>query len=88
MPSTMGRRDAVIGAFALACAFQRFRGPLSWLLTIPLSLGAILTRLTGLWSDAVGCHLIAVSLGVATDPSPTGHSRLIAADFLPRTSYW
>ncbi len=58
---------AIIGAFALACALQRyFKGMLSWPVTIALFVGAVLMLMPGLHSDIIGCVLIAVSLTVQT----------------------
>lgn len=56
---------ATVGAFALACAVQRFfKGPLSWPVTIALFVGSVLMLMPGLRSDIVGCVLIAVCLGM------------------------
>ena len=56
---------ATIGAFALACAMQRyFKGALSWLMTILLFIGSILMLHPGTESDIVGCILIIGCLGL------------------------
>lgn len=55
---------ATVGAFALACALQRyFKGNLSWPASIVLFVGAVLMLVPGLPSDIAGCLLIAFCLG-------------------------
>ena len=74
-PALLGKGDpgeialaiitATIGAFALACALQRyFKGNLSWPMTIALFIGAVLMLMPGLQSDVIGCVLIVFCLGM------------------------
>ena len=76
-PALLGKGDAgeialaiitaTAGAFALACALQRyFKGTLSWPATIALFIGSVLMLMPGLVSDIVGCVLIVLCLGYQT----------------------
>jgi TRAP-type uncharacterized transport system fused permease subunit len=72
-PALLGRGDtgeialavvtATLGAFALACAVQRyFMGNLSWAKTVLLFAGSILMLHPGIETDVAGCALILLCL--------------------------
>ncbi|MCL2000916.1 MAG: TRAP transporter permease [Planctomycetes bacterium] len=55
---------ALVGAFGLACALQRyFMGALSWFLTIVFFIGSVLMLMPGLKSDIAGSLIIIACIG-------------------------